>query len=54
VSSGNLADETLVERIERDMEKVLQEHQAEKRDDDILRQIRSIQARFKTNHPMVK
>jgi len=26
----------------------------EKRDDDILRQIRSIQARFKTNHPMVK
>ncbi len=48
VSSGNLADQTLIERIDQDIEKILQEHQPEKIPDDILQQIRSIQAQFKT------
>ncbi len=51
VSSGNLEDETLVQRIDRDISKILREHQPEKIPDDILRQIRSIQARFKSEYP---
>jgi len=47
-----LEDQTLFERIERDMEKILREHQPEKILDDILQQIRLIQARFKTDHRM--
>ncbi|MCP4392207.1 MAG: hypothetical protein GY802_28195 [Gammaproteobacteria bacterium] len=53
VSSGNLEDQTLIERIEQDMEKILREHQPEKIPDDILQQIRLIQARFKTDHRVV-
>ncbi len=49
VSSGNLADETLTERIDQDIKKMLEEHQPEMLPDDILQQIRSIQARFKEN-----
>ncbi|MEE8387408.1 MAG: trimethylamine methyltransferase family protein [Acidiferrobacterales bacterium] len=54
VSSGNLADETLVERIERDIKKTLQDHQPEKISDDILQQIRLIQSRFKAEYPVAK
>jgi len=52
VSSGNLADETLVERIDRDIKKTLADHHPEKIPDDILQQIRSIQSRFKVDHPV--
>ena len=47
VASGTLADEPLLDRIESDVEALLQKHQPEKIDGDILLQIRAIQARFK-------
>jgi len=51
VSSGNLPDESLVERIERDIKKILEEHQPERMSPDILLQIKAIQERFKTEIP---
>ncbi|MCP4186657.1 MAG: hypothetical protein GY763_03535 [Gammaproteobacteria bacterium] len=47
VSSGNVSDQTLIERIDEDIKKLLQNHKPEKLSDDILLQIHSIQARFK-------
>jgi len=52
VSSGNLADETLIERIDRDIRKVLQKHQPEKIPDDILQQIHLIRTWFRNDHSM--
>jgi len=51
VSSGNLPDESLVERIERDIKKILEEHQPERMSPDILLQIKAIMERFKTEIP---
>jgi len=50
VSSGNVEDETLVERIERDIRQVLENHTPERLSDDILSRIRAIQKRFATEY----
>ncbi|MCP4494917.1 MAG: hypothetical protein GY820_47600 [Gammaproteobacteria bacterium] len=50
VSSGNVSDQTLIERIDEDIKKLLQNHQPEKLSDDILQQVRSIQSRFKAEY----
>jgi len=50
VSSGNVEDETLVERIERDIRQVLENHTPERLPDDILSRIRAIQKRFATEY----
>ncbi|MCP3848869.1 MAG: hypothetical protein GY694_01335, partial [Gammaproteobacteria bacterium] len=51
VSSGNVSDQTLIERIDEDIKKLLQNHQPEKLPDDILRQLRLIQSSFKDKYP---
>ncbi|MCP3687349.1 MAG: hypothetical protein GY784_02945 [Gammaproteobacteria bacterium] len=50
VSSGNVPDQTLIERIDADIKNLLQNHQPEKLADVMLQQIRSIQSRFKTEY----
>ncbi len=50
VSSGNVEDETLVERIDRDIQQALENHTPEKLSDDTLSQIRAIQQRFADEH----
>lgn len=52
VNSGNLPDQTLVERIDADIERMLGEHKPEKVSDTVLQQIRSIQAGFEAEHPV--
>ncbi|MEX3010924.1 trimethylamine methyltransferase family protein [Hoeflea sp. TYP-13] len=52
VSSGNLDDETLVERIERDMQEMLDKHVPDQLPDEVLEKIRAIQKRFEAEHPV--